>query len=67
MPGHYWSHIIHVKGTKANRILETVSFKHKNRTNPIVTHADKVLDAAKVLCDAPSKKNKGYITAPWSH
>ena len=39
-PDHYRSHIIHVKGTKADRISETVFFKHKYLTNPTVTHTD---------------------------
>ena len=57
---HYRSHIIHVKGTKVDRILETVLFKHKYLTNPTVTHTDNVVDtAARALCDALSKKKQG--------
>ena len=58
-PDHYRSHIIHVKGTKADRVSETVFFKHKYLTNPTVTHADKVVDAARALCEALSKKKQG--------
>jgi hypothetical protein len=58
-PDHYRSHIIHVKGTNADRILETVFFEHKYLTNPTVTHADNVVDAARALCDALSKKKQG--------
>ena len=58
-PDHYRSHIIHVKGTKADRISETVFFKHKYLTNPTVTHADKVVNAARALCEALSKKKQG--------
>ena len=58
-PDHYRFPIIHVKGTKADRIWETVFFKHKNLTNPTVTHADKVFNAARELCEALSKKKQG--------
>ena len=58
-PDHYRSHIIHVKGTKADRISETVFFKHKYLTNPTVTHADKVINAARALCEALSRKKQG--------
>ena len=58
-PDHYRSHIIHVKGTKADRISETVFFKHKYLTNPTVTHADKVVNAARALCEALSRKKQG--------
>ena len=58
-PNHYRSHIINVKGTKADRVSETVFFKHKYLTNPTVTHADKVVDAARALCEALSKKKQG--------
>ena len=58
-PEHYCSHIIHVKSTKADRIAETVFFKHKYLTNPTVTHTDKVVNAAKALCEALSRKKHG--------
>ena len=59
LPDHYRSHIIHVKGTKANRVSETVFFKHKYLTNPTVTHADKAADVARALCEALSKRKQG--------
>ena len=59
LPDHYRSHIIHVTGTKANRVLETVCFKHKYLTNPTVTDADKVVDAASALCEALRKRKQG--------
>ena len=32
---------------------------HKYLTNPTVTHTDKVVNAARALCEALSKKKKG--------
>ena len=58
-PDHYQSHRIHVKGTKTDRIPETVFFKHKYLTNPTVTHADKVVNAARSLCEALDRKKQG--------
>ena len=43
-PDHYQSHIIYVKGTKADRIPETVFFKHKYLPNPTFTHTDKAVN-----------------------
>jgi hypothetical protein len=31
----------HVKATKSERHSDTIRFKHKNITNPTITHADK--------------------------
>ena len=58
-PHHYRSDIINVKGTKADRVSETVLFKHKYLTNPTVTHVDKVVDAARALYEAFSNKKQG--------
>ncbi len=44
-PEHYRTHTCHVKATKSKRRLDTVHFKHKNITNPTITHADKVMQA----------------------
>jgi hypothetical protein len=44
-PEHYRTHTCHVKATKSERHSETVHFKHKNITNPTITHADKVMQA----------------------
>jgi hypothetical protein len=44
-PEHYRTHTCHVKATKSERHLDTVHFKHKNITNPTITHADKVMQA----------------------
>jgi len=58
-PDHYRAHLIHVKGTKAERVSETVFFKHKYLTNPSVTHADRVISAARELFNALNKKRRG--------
>ncbi len=42
-PEHYRTHTCHVKATKSKRHSDTVHFKHKNITNPTITHADKVM------------------------
>ncbi len=44
-PEHYCTHTCHVKATKSKCHLDTVHFKHKNITNPTITHADKVMQA----------------------
>ncbi len=44
-PEHYRTHTCYVKATKSERHLDTVHFKHKNITNPTITHADKVMQA----------------------
>ena len=58
-PDHYMSHITHAKRTKATIVSETVFLKHKHLTNPTVTHAEKVVDAARALCKAFSKRKQG--------
>ncbi len=40
-PEHYYTHTCYVKATKSECHLDTVHFKHKNITNPTITHADK--------------------------
>ena len=55
-PDHYRAHRIFVKATNAERVSETVFFKHKYLTNPTVTHADRVVQAARELYNALSKK-----------
>jgi hypothetical protein len=44
-PQHYRTHTCHVKATKSECHSDTVRFKHKNITNPTITHADKVMQA----------------------
>ncbi len=44
-PEHYRTHTCYVKATKSKRHLDIVHFKHKNITNPTITHADKVMQA----------------------
>ena len=62
-PEHYRAHRIFVKATNAERITETVFFKHKYLTNPTVTHADRVVQAAKELHNALNKKKQGMERA----
>jgi hypothetical protein len=40
-PEHYCTHTYYVKATKSEGHLDTVNFKHKNITNPTITHAEK--------------------------
>ena len=56
---HYWSHVIHAKGTNTDRISETIFFKHKYLTNPAVTHAYTVVDAERAPYGTLSKKKQG--------
>jgi hypothetical protein len=44
-PEHYCTSTCYVKATKSERHLDTVHFKHKNITNPTITHANKVMQA----------------------
>ena len=55
-PDHYRTHRIYVKGTNAERISETVFFKHKYLANPTVSHADGVVQAATELYNALNRK-----------
>ena len=38
-------HICHIKHTNSEQLSDTVQFKHKNITNPLLTHADKIMRA----------------------
>ena len=58
-PDHYRSHVIHVKRTRSERVSKTVFFKHKYLTNPTVSHADRVIAAAKSLYSAIGKTKRG--------
>jgi len=42
-PEHYRTHVCHIKHTNSRRLSDTVQFKHKNITNPLLTHADKIM------------------------
>ncbi len=44
-PEHYRTHTCHVKATKSECHSDTIHFKHKNITNPTITHTDKVMQA----------------------
>ena len=54
----FTSDILYVKCIRVNKIPETVFCNHKYLTNPTVTHAVKVVDAARVLCHALISKKK---------
>ena len=58
-PDHYRTHRIYVKAINAGRVSEAVFFKHKYLTNPTVTHADRVVQAARELYNVLSKKKQG--------
>ena len=51
--------------TCAERVSETVFFKHKYLTNSTVTCADRVVQAARELYDALSKKIQGMEKATY--
>jgi hypothetical protein len=44
-PEHYCVHNCHIKNTKAERLTDTLQFKHKNITNPTLLHTDKLMNA----------------------
>ena len=58
-PEHYRAHRVYAKSTNSERISETVFFKHKYLTNPTISHADKVVNAARELYNALSRKKQG--------
>ena len=53
---HYRSHRVFVKDTAAERVCETVFFKHHYITKPKVTHADLVIAAAQNLAKIIQRK-----------
>ena len=44
-PEHYRVHNCHIKSTRAERLTNTIHFKHKNNTNPTISHSDKLMNA----------------------
>jgi hypothetical protein len=44
-PEHYRVHNCHIKSTRAERLSDTVQFKHKHITNPTLSHSDKLMNA----------------------
>ena len=44
-PEYYQTHVCHIKHTSSERLSDTVQFKHKNITNPSLTHANKIMRA----------------------
>ena len=62
-PGHYRCYDVWVKGTGAVRSTNTVFFKHKHITNPTVTPADAIVNAAKDLTAALKGNVPGSLGA----
>ena len=61
MSAHQWSITdvaVWIKKTRAERVTDTVFFKHKYMTNPKVSPEDKVVAAVKILTQAM----KGNLT-----
>ena len=44
-PEHYRAHNCYVKTTQAERLTDTILFKHKNITNPTISPLDKIMHA----------------------
>jgi len=44
-PEHYRVHNYYVKTTQAERLTDTIQFKHKNITNPTISPHDKIMQA----------------------
>jgi hypothetical protein len=44
-PEHYRVHNCHIKSTRAERLSDTIQFKHKHITNPTLSHSDKLMNA----------------------
>eukprot|EP00804_Cyclotella_cryptica_P002310 CCRYP_004049-RA/>CCRYP_004049-RA protein AED:0.34 eAED:0.37 QI:0/-1/0/1/-1/1/1/0/498 len=51
-PEHYRTHIVFVKKTRAQRLADTVFFKHRYITQPVVTPADTIVHAYNKLQQA---------------
>eukprot|EP00956_Cyclotella_meneghiniana_P019401 scaffold33215_cov93-Cyclotella_meneghiniana.AAC.1 len=61
---HYRNYSVICKSTRATRKSDTVWFKHKYLTNPSLTAADHIVNAAKNLTDTiTSNKPKGLSTS----
>ena len=62
LPEHYCTHACHIKATRSERLTDTIQFKHKNITNPTISHADKIMQAlgncVKVLQGVTTNNNK---------
>ena len=58
---HYLTHMCHIKSTQSDRLSDMVHFKHKNITNPLLTHANKIMKAIADLANV--LKCKPIVTA----
>merc|ERR1711923_236381 len=55
---HYRTHKCHVKGTRSERLSDTVQFLCKSITNPTKTVADKIMLAISHVADLVEDKGK---------
>ena len=56
---HYRCHVVYVKKTRSERVMDTVHFKHKNITQPTVTPEDTIVKALNDLTQAlEERRNK---------
>ena len=42
---HYQTHACHIKWMRSEWLTDTTQFNHKRITNPMITHADKIMQA----------------------
>jgi hypothetical protein len=63
-PEHYRTHIVFVKKKRAKRLADTVFFKHKYITQPMVTPADRFKDVTYItfVCSIRTEKKDLYQT-----
>ncbi|KAL7474759.1 hypothetical protein ACHAW6_005919, partial [Cyclotella cf. meneghiniana] len=62
-PEHYRVHNCHIKSTKAERLSDTIHFRHKNITNPSITPQDKLMQAL-ANCKAALSGTRGSPATP---
>jgi hypothetical protein len=61
-PEHYRCHIIYLKSTRSERVSDTVLFKHKYMTEPLLTPEDTIVKALNHLTQALKEwRNKKWI------
>ena len=58
-PEHYRAHVCRVKNTNADQLLDTVVFKHKNITEPTITHSDRLVKAIHNLKQSDKRMSNG--------
>ena len=55
---HHWEFNVYSKHARAEILVDTLFFKHKYLTSPIVTPEDTVTEATKRLTDAVTSNSK---------